>query len=111
LPYLQAEVELLAEGDAENLPELSAGLKQLWQEAHELAVGEELAPARDPAFGAFSYFIAATLPLDLETRQAILQAETERTRLALLEDRLREWLPRLRRVARVKKKAAGNGHG
>jgi len=111
LPYLQGEVEFLPEETPEAMAAEPAGLMRLWPEAYRLATGGERVPERTPEFTELSYFIAATLPLDLETRQAVLQAESERARLGILEDRLREWLPRLRRLTHVKEKAAGNGHG
>ena len=111
LPYLRGEVEFLPEEEPEAMPAEPSELLHLWPEAYRLATGEQRVPERTSEFSALSYFIAATLPLDLETRQAVLQAESESARLGLLEDRLREWLPRLHRIAHLKKTAAGNGHG
>lgn len=111
LPYLRGEVEFLPEEEPEAFVAEPPELMRLWPEAYRLATGEQRAPERTPAFTALSYFIAATLPLDVETRQAVLQAGSESARLGILEDRLGEWLPRLRRVTHLKEKAAGNGHG
>jgi len=111
LPYLQAEVEFLPEEGPEPEPAEPSDLMHLWPEAYRLATGEQSLPERGPEFTALSYFIAATLPLDLEIRQAVLQAESEAARRSLLEEKLVAWLPHLRRVARRKEKAAGNGHG
>jgi len=112
LAYLQAEVEYLTCGaGSESSPVGAEDLSPLFREAYQLSTGEAEEPRRPPEFSELSYFIAATLPFDLKTRQEILEAEPETARLRLVEVRLREWLPRLRRMARLKEKAAGNGRG
>lgn len=112
LPYLQAEVDFFAEGTGpEPAPTQINQLVQLWPEAYRLATGETHTPEQPPEFGSLSYFIAATLPFELETRQEVLEAEPEALRLRLLTERLSTWLPRLRRLAHVKERAAGNGRG
>ena len=112
LAYQQAEVEFFTgETESKPSPEEVAKLLPLFREAYRFSTGDAEEPERPPEFSDLSYFIAATLPFDLETRQEILETEPETARLRLVEERLRDWLPRLRRISRLRARAAGNGHG
>lgn len=64
--------------------------------------------AADP--GTLSYHLAGSLPLDLDFKQKLLGTRTEAERMQTLGAYLEGVLPGLRRAARAREKAGGNGH-
>lgn len=62
----------------------------------------------DPS--ALSFYLAGSLPLDLDFKQKLLSLRSEAERVALLINYLDELIPRIRRAALAKQKAGGNGH-
>jgi len=72
-----------------------------------------LAGTSPDAFSAeasLSFQLAASLPLDLDFKQKLLSTLSERERIGELANYLEEILPGLRRAARAREKAGGNGH-
>jgi Lon protease-like protein len=57
-----------------------------------------------------SFQLAGSLPLDLDFKQKLLSTLSERERMHELAAYLESILPGLRRAARAKEKAGGNGH-
>jgi Lon protease-like protein len=57
-----------------------------------------------------SFQLAGSLPLDLDFKQKLLSTLSERERMHQLAAYLETILPALRRAARAKEKAGGNGH-
>jgi Lon protease-like protein len=57
-----------------------------------------------------SFHLAGSLPLDLDFKQKLLATLSERERIEELATYLERLLPGLRRAARVREKAGGNGH-
>jgi Lon protease-like protein len=57
-----------------------------------------------------SFELAASLPLDLDFKQKLLSVVSERERIQELASYLEGILPGLRRAARARQKAGGNGH-
>jgi len=83
----------------------------LYEQCHTLLFGRRNA-AFDPAPElALSYQIAATLPLDVEYRQSLLETLSEAERRSELLEHMEKWMPHLSRLDRTRKKAGGNGHG
>jgi Lon protease-like protein len=64
--------------------------------------------AADPAV--LSFYLAGSLPLDLDFKQKLLSLRSEAERVSLLIKYLDELIPRIRRAALAKQKAVGNGH-
>jgi ATP-dependent Lon protease len=60
--------------------------------------------------GALSYHIAGSLPLALDFKQKLLETRSERERIPAIAEYLETILPNLRRAARTREKAGGNGH-
>lgn len=60
--------------------------------------------------GALSFRLAGSLPLDLDFKQKLLATLSERERMHDLAAYLESILPGLRRAARAREKAGGNGH-
>jgi len=109
-PLLEAEVDYhSADLDAAATPE-SVKLVELFEECHQLVFGKK-APQRDPALGgSLSFFVASELPLDLEFKQELLEAENEAARVEALTERVAVWIPQLRHLNRARQVAGGNGH-
>jgi ATP-dependent Lon protease len=57
-----------------------------------------------------SFYLAASLPLDLDFKQKLLSLRSEAERLPLLITYLETLIPNLHRAARARQKAGGNGH-
>jgi uncharacterized protein len=60
--------------------------------------------------GLMSFYLAGSLPLDLDFKQKLLATSGEAERITALADYLEKILPNLRRAARAREKAGGNGH-
>jgi Lon protease-like protein len=57
-----------------------------------------------------SFHLAGSLPLDLDFKQKLLAMRSEGERIHSVTTYLERILPKLRRVARTREKAGGNGH-
>jgi len=57
-----------------------------------------------------SFYLAGSLPLDLDFKQKLLAMRSEGERMVALASFLEEILPGLRRASRAREKAGGNGH-
>jgi hypothetical protein len=62
----------------------------------------------DPSF--LSFYLAGSLPLDLDFKQKLLSLRSETERLSLLISYFESILPNVQRAARAREKAGGNGH-
>jgi len=110
-PYYEASVEFLDESTGEPPAEPSAELLALYDECHRLAFGRPAEPP-DPKSGMqLAFQIAAELPLELESKQDILETPAEADRQERLVGLLKKSLPQLARINRVRARAGGNGHG
>jgi Lon protease-like protein len=106
--FLQAEVSLLpdepgAADDGDKARAIRAHLEIL-----ALAGAVQDLSSADP--GALSFYLAGSLPLDLDFKQKLLAIRSERERLQAVVTYLEGILPSLRRAARTREKAGGNGH-
>jgi len=72
-----------------------------------LAGAEQETP--DSTQDALSYRLAGSLPLDLDFKQKLLAMRSESQRMQTLASHLENILPALRRAARAREKAGGNG--
>lgn len=105
--FLRAEVLLLPdEPGAASQAETARAL-----EAHRQIM--TLAGAAQDLSGAdrdmLSFYLAGSLPLDLDFKQKLLGMRTERERMTAVASYLEKILPNLRRAARAREKAGGNG--
>jgi Lon protease-like protein len=57
-----------------------------------------------------SFYLAGSLPLDLDFKQKLLAMRSEGQRIQTVATYFEGILPKLRRVARTREKAGGNGH-
>ncbi len=109
-PYLEGEVDFLEEGEAP----AAGGSKQLlelFDHCHRLAFGRPPESAEAARGASLAFQIASTLPLDLETRQELLELDSEAQRQVLLIVHLQEELPAFARRDQARRSAGGNGRG
>ena len=59
---------------------------------------------------ALSFYLAGSLPLDLDFKQILLAMRSEAERIKAVADYFERILPNLNRAARARDKAGGNGH-
>ncbi len=81
---------------------------QLHSELLAIAGAKQDLSAADPAL--LSFYLAGSLPLDLDFKQKLLSLRSEAERLSLLITYLQTLIPNLHRAARAREKAGGNGH-
>jgi len=88
--------------------------KPLVSAAAVAALSLSLAGAAQDLSGAdqnhLSFHLAGSLPLDLDFKQRLLAMRSESERIQSVTTYLEKILPKLRRVARTREKAGGNGH-
>jgi Lon protease-like protein len=106
--FLRAEVSLVPDEQGSVNREESARAVQLHAQILALAGAEQDISGADPA--ALSFFLAGSLPLDLDFKQKLLATLSEGKRITELAAHLENILPGLRRAARAREKAGGNGH-
>ena len=111
--FLRAEVLFIDDerGNDEpgtSTPEDSARAIQLHSEVLAIAGATQDLSAADPS--QMSFYLAGSLPLDLDFKQKLLSLRSEPERLSLLIHYLDTILPNLRRVTSAREKAGGNGH-
>jgi Lon protease-like protein len=106
-PFLQAEVLYLQDGpDKATAEEIDQAVK-LRGEIMELAGSANAAGNESPQL---SFSLVGPLPLDLDFKQTLLGMKSEAERMQAVISYFEAILPNLRRTARVRQKAGGNGH-
>ena len=106
--FLQAEVLMINDEPGDPLPEDTSRAVQLHSELLGIAGATQDLSAADPS--APSFYLAGSLPLDLDFKQKLLALRSEPERLSLLISYLETIIPNLRRAATAREKAGGNGH-
>lgn len=106
--FLQAEVLLVADEPSAAAPEDKARAIQVHLEILSLAGAVQDLSAADQ--NALSFYLAGSLPLDLDFKQKLLAMRSETERIQAVATYLEGILPNLRRAARAREKAGGNGH-
>ena len=108
--FLQADVLLVPDENEPGTPppEYRARAIQLHGEILALAGAVQDLSAASP--GALSYYLAGSLPLDLDFKQKLLTMRSETERIQTVAAYLGSIVPNLRRAARAREKAGGNGH-
>jgi Lon protease-like protein len=107
-PFLRAEVLMVPDEPAAASPEEKARAIEIHREILSLAGAVQNISGVDHA--ALSFHIAGSLPLDLDFKQKLLVMRSESERIPALATYLEGVLPNLRRGARAREKAGGNGH-
>ena len=106
--FLQAEVLLVADEPAAPAEEHKARAIQVHREILSLAGAVQDLSAADQS--ALSFYLAGSLPLDLDFKQKLLAMRSESNRIQAVAAYLESILPNLRHAARAREKAGGNGH-
>ena len=106
--FLQAEVLLVPDVAVAAGDEDRARAIQVHLEILSLAGAVQDLSAADPS--ALSFYLAGSLPLDLDFKQKLLAMRSESDRIQAVAAYLESILPNLRHAARAREKAGGNGH-
>ena len=81
---------------------------QLHSELLAIAGAKQDLSAADPS--TLSFFLAGSLPLDLDFKQKLLGLRSEPERLSALIQYFEAVMPNVQRAANARKRAGGNGH-
>ena len=106
--FLQAEVLLVPDEPGNAAHEERARAVQLHLEILSLAGAVQDLSAADQ--NQLSFYLAGSLPLDLDFKQKLLGMRSEGQRLQEVAAYLENILPKLRRASHAREKAGGNGH-
>jgi Lon protease-like protein len=106
--FLQAEVLMVPDEPGTASPEDKARAIHAHLEVLSLAGAVQDLSAADQ--NSLSFYLAGSLPLDLDFKQKLLAMRSESERIQAVAAYLESILPNLRRGARAREKAGGNGH-
>jgi Lon protease-like protein len=106
--FLQAEVLLVPDEPDATAHEEEARAIRAHLEILTLAGAVQDLAAAEP--GTLSFYLAGSLPLDLDFKQKLLAMRSESQRIHAVGTYLESILPNLRRASRAREKAGGNGH-
>jgi Lon protease-like protein len=106
--YLRAEVLFVPDESGAATEEENNRAVRAHKEILTLAGAVQDISGADP--GALSFYLAGSLPLDLDFKQKLLGTRSEAERIRTLAEYFEKILPGLRRAARAREKAGGNGH-
>jgi Lon protease-like protein len=106
--FLRGEVIMIDDEPGTPAQEDTSRVVQLHSELLAIAGATQDLSAADPAV--LSFYLAGTLPLDLDFKQKLLSLRSEPERLTLLISYFETIIPNLRRAATARQKAGGNGH-
>jgi Lon protease-like protein len=106
--FLRAEVLMIEDEPTSPEQKDTDRATSLHSELLAMAGARQDLSAADPA--ALSFYLAGSLPLDLDFKQKLLSLRSEPERLTLLISYLEQLIPRIQRAAKAKQKAGGNGH-
>jgi len=106
--FLRGEILLVPDEPGNAEVDEKARAVQLHLEILSLAGAVQDLSAADQ--NQLSFHLAGSLPLDLDFKQRLLAMRSESERIQSVTTYLEKILPKLRRVARTREKAGGNGH-
>jgi Lon protease-like protein len=106
--FLQAEVLMIADDPGKPPASDTTRAVQLHADLLALAGARQDISAADPA--TLSFYLAGSLPIDLDFKQKLLALRSESERLRLLIAYLEIVIPKLRSATTAREKAGGNGH-
>jgi Lon protease-like protein len=106
--FLRADVLMVPDEPGSAAPEDRARAIQVHLEILSLAGAVQDLSAADQS--ALSFHLAGSLPLDLDFKQRLLAMRSESERIQAVATYLESILPNLKRAAKTREKAGGNGH-
>jgi ATP-dependent Lon protease len=107
--FLRAEVSFLEDENEAASEHAIARAIQLHAEILNLAGAIQDLSAADQT--ALSFYLAGSLPLDLDFKQQLLSLRAESQRISALTRYLEVVIPRLRSSTQARERAGSNGHG
>ncbi len=105
--FLRGEILLIADEPSGPSDEETARAVQLHGEILTLAGAVQDLSAADNSV--LSFYLAGSLPLDLNFKQKLLELRSERIRITTLIEYLNTILPKIQRASRARSSAGGNG--
>ena len=106
--FLRAEVLLVPDEPGIPAPEQRARAIEFHRQI--LALAGAVQDLSDADQSALSFYLAGSLPLDLDFKQRLLAMRSEAERIETVAKYFETILPNLQRAARAREKAGGNGH-
>ena len=106
--FLQAEVLIVPDDPEADAQEERVKAVQLHLEILSMAGAVQDLSAADQ--NQLSFYLAGSLPLDLDFKQKLLAMRSEAQRIQAVAAYLETILPQLKRAARARQTAGGNGH-
>lgn len=106
--FLQAEVLMVPDEPGATTEQERVRAVQLHLEILSLAGAVQDLSAADQ--NQLSFYLAGSLPLDLDFKQKLLSIHSESQRIEAVAAYFGELLPKLKRSAQAREKAGGNGH-
>ena len=105
--FLQAEILMIDDEPGAPPQQDTARAIQLHSELLAIAGAAQDLSAADPSV--LSFYLAGSLPLDLDFKQKLLSLRSEPERLSLLIAYFKTIIPNLQRAARARQTSGGNG--
>ena len=106
--FLQAEVLIVPDEQGDTAENERIRAVQLHLEILSLAGAVQDLSAADQS--QLSFYLAGSLPLDLDFKQKLLSMRSEGQRIEAVATYFGDLLPKLKRAAKAREKAGGNGH-
>jgi ATP-dependent Lon protease len=106
---LEGDVDFLDDRDTRTDARMQKELMRLYEVCHTLIFGDYPRNAQPEATEFLSFVVASTLPLDLLSKQQILELRSENDRQERLVGYLREWAPHLQAKEKSRARAGGSG--
>jgi Lon protease-like protein len=106
--FLQAEVAMIE--DEPGGPSQADTERAIQLHSELLAVAGATQDLSAAATSDLSFYLAGSLPLDLDFKQRLLGLRSEAERIGLLISYLETIVPHIKRAARARQTAGGNGH-
>jgi Lon protease-like protein len=106
--FLRAEILLIGDEPGAPSQEETERAVELHSQVLAIAGATQDLSGADPSL--LSFYLAASLPLDLDFKQKLLALRSEPERLSLLTSYFETILPNLQRAATARQRAGGNGH-
>jgi Lon protease-like protein len=106
--FLRGEILLISDEPGKATSEETARAIQLHADILALAGATQDLSAADHSV--LSFYLAGSLPLDLDFKQKLLEMRSEKLRIAALIEYLDAILPKIRRATRARTVSGGNGH-
>jgi Lon protease-like protein len=110
-PLLEGQVDYLEDDRDVAAAPPRPELVELYETCYTLIFGDYPKNLTGDATQAFSFRVAAALPMDLMWKQQLLELRGENERQERLENYLRGWAPHLQKVESAQTQSATNGHG